>query len=122
MYAGLKHSHMLFIAISIILFQFRYFLKFRHRAMTKFLKVVPHINDTLLLITGISLAYVAGINPMQHSWLMAKIIALIVYIAFGTLAMKSTGNKSVLFYLLATFTFVFIVMTALHKSVFLLNI
>jgi len=119
MYAALKHSHMLFITISILMFQYRYFLKFRRKSIGKSLKILPHINDTLLLITGITLAVKAGFDPMQQPWLMAKIIALIVYIGLGTVAMKASGIKSISAYVLATLTFAFIVMTALYKAIFL---
>ncbi len=122
MYAALKHSHMLFIGISIILFQYRYYLKFRHKSIAKLLKIVPHINDTLLLITGVTLAVKVGYDPMQHTWLMAKIIALVIYIGFGVVAMRAKGMKSVTAYLLATLTFIFILMTAFNKSIFLFNI
>ncbi len=120
MYAGLKHSHMLFITISIVLFQLRFFLKKLDKPLPKLLKITPHINDTLLLVTGLYLAYMAGINPMEHSWLMAKIIALFIYIGFGMMALKSNGMKSNLGYILASATFVFIVLTAIKKAPFLI--
>ncbi len=119
MYAGLKHSHMLFITVSIVLFQLRFFLKNLKKPIAKPLKVIPHINDTLLLITGIALAYQASINPMEHNWLLAKIIALVLYIGFGIVALKSSGIKSKLSYIIATLLFVFMVLTALKKHPFL---
>jgi uncharacterized membrane protein SirB2 len=122
MYAGLKHSHMLFITISIVLFQLRFFLKSFNKPIVKPLKIIPHINDTLLLITGITMAYQASINPMEHSWLIAKIIALVFYIGFGTVALKSAGMKSKLSYVIATLLFVFMVLTALKKHPFLFGL
>jgi uncharacterized membrane protein SirB2 len=116
MYAGLKHSHMLFITISIVLFQLRFALKSFNKPIAKPLKIIPHINDTLLLITGITMAYQASINPMEHSWLLAKIIALVLYIGLGTVALKSSGIKSKLSYIIATLLFVFMVLTALKKQ------
>jgi uncharacterized membrane protein SirB2 len=121
MYAGLKHSHMLFITVSIILFQWRYFLKMRNKPLHKTLKILPHINDTLLLVTGVSMAYIASINPMVHPWLAAKIIALLLYIVLGMVALKSAASKSVIAYLLATATFVFMVMTAIVKTPYFLS-
>jgi len=121
MYIVLKNSHVLFIIISITLFQLRFLLKKSDKPIPKFLKTTPHVNDTLLLVTGISLAYMASINPMESSWLLAKIMALFLYIGFGMLAMKSQGIKSLLGYTLATLTFIFIVLTALNKAPFLLG-
>ena len=33
---------------------------------------------------------VAGLNPLQHGWLLAKITALLAYIALGTIALNIT--------------------------------
>ena len=116
MYAGLKHSHMLFIAISIVLFEFRFFMKVFKKPLGRTLKIIPHINDTLLLVTGISLAYLAGFNPLQEVWLGSKIIALFLYIGFGMMALKANGSKSMIGYILATATFIFMVFTAITKT------
>ena len=83
--------------------------------------MIPHINDTLLLLTGISLAIIAGFNPLQQPWLMAKIMALFVYIGFGMVAFKATAYKSWFSYILATLTFGFIVFTAINKAPFLIG-
>ncbi len=122
MYAGLKHSHMLFITISIVLFQLRFFLKSFNKPIAKPLKIIPHVNDTLLLITGITLAYQSSINPMVHQWLLAKIVALVLYIGFGTLALKTSGMKSKTSYVIATLLFVFMVLTAFKKQAFLFGL
>jgi uncharacterized membrane protein SirB2 len=122
MYAGLKHAHMLFIAISIILFEYRYIMKVFNKAVPKALKVIPHINDTLLLVTGISMVYIASINPLEHSWLGAKIVALLLYIGFGMMALKSNGAKSVFGFIMATAVFIFMLFTAITKNPLFINI
>lgn len=121
MYIGLKYFHIVFVSLSIVLFQYRYFLKTINRPVTKPLRVIPHINDTLLLISGVSMAFIAGFNPMAHPWLLAKLVALLLYIIFGMLAFKTFGRKSLLAYLLATLTFVFLVFTAIYKVPFLIG-
>lgn len=120
-YSAFKHSHMLFIAISILLFQYRFLLKSLKKNIPKILKIIPHINDTLLLLSAIVLVYLGGFNPLNQPWLLAKIIALILYIIFGTLAMKSSGGKSLVGYVLATLSFVFMAMTAINKTPFLIG-
>lgn len=119
MYTGLKYFHITFVVISIVLFQYRFLLKILNKPLAKPLKIIPHINDTILLITGISLAVIAGFNPFNHNWLLAKIIALLLYIGFGMLALKTTGLKSIVSYLAATLTIVFMVFTAINKTPFL---
>lgn len=61
------------------------------------IRISPHVIDTLLLICGIALAVQLSISPLAHPWLAAKIIALFAYIGFGVMAMraKRTGLKLV---------------------------
>ena len=122
MYPALKHSHLLFVAISILLFEYRFILKMMKKTTGKTLKIVPHVNDTLLLATGISLAYIAQINPIHQIWLGSKIVALLFYIGFGMMALKSKGNKSIMGYILATACFVFILFTAITKNPLFINL
>jgi len=122
MYANIKYAHMLFVAISIVLFEYRFILKILKKPVAKPLKVIPHVNDTLLLAAGISLAFMASINPLYNTWLMAKIIALVFYVIFGTIALKSTGLKSIYAYILATTTFIFMLFTAVTKTPFFINL
>ena len=92
-----------------------------NKPIGKFLSVVPHINDTLLFITGISLAFISGFNPLAHTWLAVKLIALVFYIGFGMIALKSSGAKSIVGYVLATIAIVFMVFTALTKNPLFFN-
>ncbi len=54
-------------------------------------KVLPHIIDTCLLISGGLLAYSFSFSPLTQPWLAAKIMALFMYIGFG-LMMLRFGN------------------------------
>jgi uncharacterized membrane protein SirB2 len=116
MYSAVKHSHLIFIVISILLFETRYFLKVFNKNIPRLLKIIPHINDTLLLVTGVSLAYMASIKPWEQTWLGYKLIALLAYIIFGMMALKSNGIKSVLGFLMATISIVFMIFTAVSKN------
>jgi len=92
LYLPLKHAHLSLVAISISLFIIRGALKLSNskRVMAKWLKVAPHIIDTLLLISGICLALLIHQYPISHHWLTVKIMLLVGYIVFGMKAMKST--------------------------------
>ena len=116
MYETIKYSHILFVSLSILLFEYRFLLKMLNKPIGWFLSVVPHVNDTLLFITGISLAIIAGFNPVNHTWLAMKLIALVLYIFFGILALKSSGAKSIMGFILATIAIVFMLYTALTKN------
>ena len=122
MYAGIKHAHLLFIVVSILLFELRFFLKLLKKPTGQLLKVIPHVNDTLLLISGFTLAFMASIKPWDQLWLGAKIIALVFYIGFGMMALKSNGAKSYLAYFLATLMIVFILFTSITKTPLFINL
>jgi uncharacterized membrane protein SirB2 len=84
----------------------------------RWVKTAPHIIDTLLLVSAVILAVQMRISPLEHSWLMAKIIALLAYIGIGTVALKQGRSKQVRVtaWLLGLATFMYIVSVAFTKS------
>ena len=53
------------------------------------MRVAPHVIDTLLLVFGIALAVSMSLSPLANDWLMAKIVGLLAYIGFGVMAMRA---------------------------------
>ena len=51
-------------------------------------KTLPHVVDTLLLASGVGLAWMLRLTPETAPWLIAKIAGLVLYIALGMLALK----------------------------------
>lgn len=90
MYVVFKHLHVLFVLISVTLFLFRFVLRLLDSPalQKKWLKVIPHINDTLLLASAIGIMLTLGMYPIQVPWLTDKVIGVIAYIGFGVLALK----------------------------------
>ena len=117
MYEILKHTHLSMITLSIILFEWRFLMnKMRRRRPGPFLRVAPHVIDTVLLATGVAMIALSGAVPWKVSWTLAKLLALLVYIILGLVAMKSRGPVAVLAFVLATLVFVYMVLVALSKS------
>ncbi len=120
MYMIAKHMHMTFVTISIIGFIVRGALAIGQHAIMqqRWLRIVPHINDTLLLVSAFYLAWFLQINPLHHSWLLTKIIALLVYIGLGTVVIKRKGSKLLqcLCYFAAVGVFIYIILVAVSKS------
>ena len=117
----IKLIHMSTAFISISLFLLRGFWVFQESPMMtkKWVKILPHVNDTILLITAILLAIGIQQYPFIDSWLTAKFVALLVYIVFGMYALKRAKefkNKVILF-ILALMTFSYIVGVALNRTV-----
>jgi len=119
MYAILKHSHLLIISLAFIAFFLRGILMMCNSAAAnhKVFKVLPHILYTLLLVTGVGLAVILHVSPLQQPWLLAKIIALIVYVLLAVLTFKhpSPTMRKIL-WLLALSVFAYMVSVALSKN------
>lgn len=92
----LKHLHMTIAVISILLFTFRFFLLLSQSSLIdkKWLKIAPHVIDTLLLVAGISLAVTLSLNPAEQLWLLEKILAIFAYIFTGYYTLKLAKNNA----------------------------
>ncbi len=55
-------------------------------------RIAPHVIDTLLLALGVTLAVMLSISPLEHAWLNAKIIGLLAYIGFGVMTMRASSR------------------------------
>lgn len=84
----------------------------------RWVKVLPHLNDTLLLASAILLATQWGWAALQLPWLLAKIVALLVYIALGVVALHAGHSRSVRVSagLAALLVFAYIVGVAVSKN------
>ncbi|MDR7122386.1 SirB2 family protein [Rheinheimera soli] len=90
MYMALKHSHMLFIALSVTFLAVRFLLSLKSPALlqNKFLKIAPHVVDTFLLLTAIGLMLTIQQYPFQTPWLTDKLFGLFAYIGLAVMALK----------------------------------
>ena len=120
MYSMLIFMHVVFAATSIVGFCLRgYWMTagsvLLDRRMTR---IAPHIIDTLFLASGIALVVMLGLNPVQHSWLLAKFTGLFGYIVLGTIALRGgrTLRIRVIAMLAAMAVYAYIVGVALSKS------
>ena len=92
------------------------------RLQQKWVKIVPHIVDTVLLVSAIVLAVQIQQYPFVHGWLTAKVLALLAYIGFGTVALKRGKNKTIrsLAFFSAIIVFVYIALVARSHNAFLM--
>ena len=54
----------------------------------RWLRVVPHLNDTVLLSAAVALALASHQYPLAQPWLTAKVVALVVYVFAGSRALR----------------------------------
>lgn len=116
-YASIKILHLGCVALSYSLFFMRglWVLRASPVMQQRWVKIAPHIIDTALLGSAITLAVLLGISPLTAPWLMAKIIALLLYIVLGSIALKrgKTRRAKLVAWFAAQATFFYIVLTAL---------
>ncbi|EPF16721.1 Invasion gene expression up-regulator, SirB [Cedecea davisae] len=90
-YFSLKYLHIFTVVISISLFVLRYWWQYRGSAISakRWVRIVPHINDTVLLLSGFGLVLITHFYPFtpQGSWLTEKLFGVIIYIALGFIAL-----------------------------------
>src|SRR5690606_6262294 len=89
----------------------------------KLARVLPHVNDTVLLISAGWLAFSIQQYPFAADWLTAKLIALAVYIGLGLVALRFGRSKPVrlIAWLLAIAVFAYIIGVArTHLPLFFL--
>jgi uncharacterized membrane protein SirB2 len=89
-YLLIKHLHIGTAVISIGLFLLRaaWMLTESPRLKAPWVRVVPHLNDTLLLLFALVMVVRSGQYPFVDAWLTAKVLALLVYIVAGALALR----------------------------------
>lgn len=84
----------------------------------RWVKIAPHVVDTLLLLSALSLALMLRQYPFEAAWITAKVLGLLAYIGFGMIALRRGPTKTVRggFWVLALVTFSYIVSVALTRD------
>ncbi len=118
-YSTVKSLHVVLASTTGCLFALRaYWIVRKPQFLSRrWVKVVPHVVDTLLLVTGVALAVQIGL-PGLRGWLPAKLIGLALYIALGMVALRQgyTRRVRITAALAALLVLGYIVCTAVIKS------
>ncbi|HEX9626985.1 MAG TPA: SirB2 family protein [Acidiferrobacterales bacterium] len=88
------------------------------RRRERWVRILPHVVDTVLLGSAIALAVRIHQYPGVHAWLTAKVAALLIYIVLGSIALKRGRTKSqrVIAWVGAMLVFAYIVGVARTRS------
>ena len=120
MYLLIKQLHVACVVLSLTGFVARGALMAAGSALlqSRFVRVAPHVVDTVLLASAIWLAWASHQYPFVHGWLTAKVLGLVAYIGFGTMALRRarTLRARLLFFLLALAAASYIVAVALTRD------
>ncbi len=119
-YAMVKTIHVGAVATSYALFLLRGVWMMSDSALlqARWVRIVPHVVDTVLLASAVALAIMSRQYPLDSGWLTAKVVALVLYIALGTIALKRGRSKRVRVaaWVAAQVVFIYIVMVAYTRD------
>ena len=113
----LKSFHLMLAVLSFTGFLMRatWAYKASDLLQAKWVRVAPHVVDTLLLSLGIVLAFNLAGGAWQ-GWLAAKLIALIAYIGFGVMTLRGDGSIRDVGFVGAIVAFVYMLVVAFSRE------
>jgi len=123
-YLALKHLHVTCVVLSGLGFCLRGWWMARQSPLLqhRLSRVLPHVVDSLLLGSALTMAWMSGQYPFAQPWLTAKLCGLLAYIVLGALALKRARTRALRlrFFVLALLAYAYIVSVALTRHPFLL--
>ncbi len=121
-YAAVRCLHISCALVSVALFMVRGWLQWKGVSWRRWwwLRVLPHLNDSVLLAAAVTLAWRSNQLPWNQPWLAAKVVALVAYVLAGRLALRSGAQPGlrVGWFWLAVSLVLYILMAAHWRSVF----
>lgn len=119
-YLAIKYIHVTCAVLSISFFMVRgmWMLFDSERLQQRWVRTTPHVIDTVLLTSALTMVFWSAQYPFVQPWLTAKVIALIIYIVLGSIALKrgKTETVRITAFIGAMMVFAYIVMVALTRQ------
>lgn len=119
-YLAVKYVHVTCVTLSVSGFLLRGLLRLGNSPMLqrRWVRILPHVNDSVLLAAALALTLITGQYPFVDAWVTAKVFGLISYIILGSLALKGavTGPLRLASWLAALTMFGYVVSVALSRS------
>jgi len=119
-YLALKYMHVTCVGLSALGFMARGIgvLLDTRWIGARWVRVVPHVVDSVLLASAVGLAATLGVAPGRDAWLTAKVVALIAYIVLGSFALRRgrTRKEKAAAFAAALLVFGYIVSVALTRN------
>lgn len=119
-YLTLKALHVACVATSYALFLLRgLWMVFRPEWLQRrWVRILPHVVDTVLLGSAVAMALMIRQYPFVAGWLTAKLLALLIYIVLGSIALKRgrTRRQRIAAWFAAQAVFFYIVAVALTRN------
>ena len=96
-YATVKLVHQAAVALSLTGFFVRGAASLAGAAWVhgRAARTLPHVVDSLLLLSALALAWLLGLTPGNAPWLLAKILGLILYVGLGVVTLRPGRSQAV---------------------------
>mgnify|MGYP001130660992 FL=1 len=119
-YVALKHLHVTCVVLSGLGFCLRGWWMLRESPLRqhRLTRILPHVVDSLLLGSAVTMAWMSGQYPFANAWLTAKLFGLVAYILLGMMALKRGRTMTIRarYFGLAVLAYLYIVSVALTRS------
>ncbi|HJU70304.1 MAG TPA: SirB2 family protein [Paucimonas sp.] len=120
-YLAIKHLHMTsaFVSGSFFLLRGMWMLAESPLLQRRWVKIAPHIIDTILLSSALTMVFWSHQYPFVQNWLTAKLLALLLYIVLGSYALKrgKTMTIRITAFVVALTVFAYILKVAFTRQV-----
>lgn len=120
-YYAIRNLHIACVLASGLLFLLRgmWMLVAPSMLARRWVRTLPHLVDTVLLASAVTLAVLSGQYPFARDWLGAKVVALVLYVVLGAVALRRgrTRARRAGAFAAALLTFAYIVAVAVTKQV-----
>ena len=119
-YAALKIIHVISVIFSYLLFMLRGIWMMQNSSILqqRWVKILPHVIDTVLLASAVTLVTMIQQYPGMSTWLSTKIGGLLLYIILGMMALRFGKSRKIkiISWITAQIVFFYIVLVALTKN------
>lgn len=119
-YSAIKALHVACVVVSYILFFVRgvWMMRDSPQLKRRWVRVVPHLVDTALLASALTMVVMIRQYPFVAGWLTAKVVALVLYIGLGMVALKygKTLRVRIAAWIMAQAVFIYIIAVALARD------
>lgn len=96
MYFALKYLHVTCVVLSIAGFTLRgvWMLSGSPLLGHRLTRVLPHVVNSVLLLSAIAMAVMIGQYPFVAGWVTAKVVGLLAYIVLGAIALRRGRTRT----------------------------
>ncbi|MBI1942766.1 MAG: SirB2 family protein [Betaproteobacteria bacterium] len=119
-YPLVKLLHVACVALSLAGFAARGALMLADSPLlqARWMRIAPHLVDTVLLASALWLSWALGQYPFVHGWLTVKVLGLLAYIGFGMFALRRGRTRGVraACFVLALLSAAYVVSVALTRD------